>query len=149
MAEIRDDQLRSLIRLIPPARALKEQLEEQIHLELSDGLGDYAVRTVQGLHASVSRLTDDDPYVASMGLSVVDDADDRKKVSLALLASSQLVAFLEGQTGLSGFGGGNAKNIQTAPHINGVAISGVSPETAGKAVNAIADMMKGKASEEG
>ena len=42
MAETVD--LRALISLIPPARALKNDLEASIHTELYEGTGDLAVK---------------------------------------------------------------------------------------------------------
>ena len=71
MAITGEERLRALIRLIPPARALKEDLEKSIHLELYSGTGALAVRSFQGLQASVSTITDD-PYVAALGLTVPD-----------------------------------------------------------------------------
>ena len=120
--------LRALIRLIPPARALKNDLEASIHKELYEGTGDLAVKSYNNLHASVSRLIDD-PYVKSLALEVPEKANDREKVLLARLAASQLVACLEGQTGLVGLGKGSDSNSDNfyAPVINGP-ISDVSSE---------------------
>ena len=106
MSNSSDGQLRTLIRFIPPARALKEELEKNIQLELYNGTGDFAVQSFVGLQRSVGAVVDD-PYIASMAFSVPADADDLQKVSLALLAAGQLVAYLEGQTGLVGMGGDN------------------------------------------
>jgi hypothetical protein len=129
MQETGDERLRALIRLIPPARALRDDLEKSIHLELYQGTGDLAVKSFQGLHASITKITDD-PYVASLSLSVPKNATDKEKVSLARLAAGQLAAYLEGQTGLVGMGGGGNIHIQTAPAMAGV--SGVSPATIDK-----------------
>ena len=120
--------LRALIRLIPPARALKNDLEASIHKELYEGTGDLAVKSYNNLHISVSRLIDD-PYVESLTLEVPQKASDKEKVLLARLAASQLVACLEGQTGLVGLGGGGDSNSDNfyAPVINGP-ISDVSSE---------------------
>ena len=134
MADMGDDRLRSLIRLIPPVRALKDDLEQSIHLELYNGTGDLAVRSFQGLQASVARITDD-PYVGSLALSVPEGAGDREKVSLARLAAGQLSAYLEGQTGLVGMGGGGGSrniNIQKAPMINLANVEGLPSEALGK-----------------
>jgi hypothetical protein len=119
-----DDNLRALIRLIPPARALKQDLEKQLHLEMYSGLGDAAVRTFMGLRDSVARLTDD-PYVDALSLESSPEATDREKVSLVVLAAGQLVAYLEGQTGLVGMGGNHSVTIQTAPKINMGPVHGV------------------------
>jgi hypothetical protein len=132
MAEIRDDTLRALIRLIPPARALKEDLGRSIHLELYSGTGDMALKSFQGLHASVVRLTDD-PYVEALSLSVPENATDKEKVSLALLAAGQLTAYLEGQTGLVGMGGaGGGGDYILAPQ--DISISGPISGTVGDAI---------------
>ena len=115
MTEIVD--LRALIRLIPPARALREDLDASIHMELYTGSGDLAIQSYNGLHASISRLTDD-PYVKSLALEVSEEANDKEKVSLARLASGQLVAYLEGQTGLLGGGSSSGNQYYTAPFVN-------------------------------
>ncbi len=104
MAETRDDTLRALIRLIPPARALKEDLEKSLHLEIYAGTGNMAVKSYQGIQASVARITDD-PYAATLSLDVPENATDKEKVSLVRLAAGQLVAYLEGYIGLVGIGG--------------------------------------------
>jgi hypothetical protein len=114
MAENGENQLRAMIRLIPPARNLKDQLEKSIHLEIYEGTGDFAVQSFRGLLASVARIADD-PYVNALDVSVPEGAGDREKVSMALLAAGQLQSYLEGQTGLAASGGGggnNAINIQ-------------------------------------
>jgi hypothetical protein len=134
MAETVD--LNALIRLIPPARALKKDLEESIHTELYEGTGDMAVKSYNNLHSSVSRLIDD-PYVESLVLDAPEKANDREKVLLARLASSQLVAYLEGQTGLVSQGGGSSGNsYYSAPVING-SISSVSNETLEKMIGLV------------
>ena len=115
MAETVD--LRALIRLIPPARTLKNDLEASIHKELYEGTGDLAVKSYNGLHASVTRFTDD-PYVKSLALEVSDGANDKEKVSLARLAAGQLAAYLEGQTGLAEGAGSSGNSYYTAPFVN-------------------------------
>ena len=132
MAETVD--LNALIRLIPPARTLKNDLEGSIHMGLYEGTGDWAVKSYNNLHANVSRLIDD-PYVQSLALEVPEKANDREKVLLARLASSQLAAYLEGQTGLVGHGGGSGANTDNyyAPVINGP-IASVSDETLEKII---------------
>ena len=131
--------LHALIRLIPPARALRDDLEASIHKELYQGTGDLAVRSYNNLHASVSRLTDD-LYVESLALEVPEKANDKEKVLLARLAASQLVACLEGQTGLVGIGGGSGSNADNfyAPVINGP-ISDVSSEIIQKIMGLVTD----------
>ena len=131
-----NDTLRALIRLIPPARALRESLEKSLHLELYEGTGDFAVQSFQGLQAGVAAVTAD-PVGASLAIHPPATATDREKVSLALLAAGQLAAYLEGQTGLAGLGGGGSQ-IQTAPNISGITITGGSPASSDKMVDTIA-----------
>jgi hypothetical protein len=140
MAQITDDTLRSLIRLIPPARALKEELEKSLTMETFMGTGDIAVRSFQGLQASVASITND-PYVSSLTIVVQEGANDMEKVSQVNLAAGQLLAYLEGQTGLSGVGsyGGGGRGqghitIQKAPTINLSDIRGVDSESLAKMV---------------
>ena len=127
--------LRALIRLIPPARALKEDLEKGLHMELYEGAGEMAVQSYQGLQTSVARLTDD-PYVESLSVRIPPNADDKQQVAVTLLAAGQLLAYLEGQTGLPGVGGGG-NNMQMAPNINVLSgnIKGVTPEAIEKALD--------------
>ena len=115
MAETVD--LRALIRLIPPVRALRDDLDASLHMELYAGTGDLAVKSYNGLHASVTRFTDD-PYVKSLALEVSDGANDKEKVSLARLAAGQLAAYLEGQTGLAEGAGSSGNSYYTAPFVN-------------------------------
>ena len=110
--------LRALIRLIPPARVLKNDLEESIYKELYEGTGDLAVKSYNNLHANVARLIDD-PYVKSLALEVPEKTNDKEKVLLTRLASSQLVAYLEGHTGLVGGGGSSGSTYHIGPMING------------------------------
>lgn len=117
--------LRSLIRLIPPAEALKDQLEKSIHLETYAATGDLAIRSLVALQSSVSQLTND-PYIAALAPVAPEGASDREKVSLALLSATQLLAYLEGETGLaSGRGHGKTGSIQTAPNISLNNVEGV------------------------
>lgn len=133
MAET-ESTLRALIRLIPPARALKEDLEKSLYMELYEGAGEMAVQSFQGLQTSVAHLAAD-PYVESLAVRIPPDADDKQKVAVTLLAAGQLVAYLEGQTGLPGVGGGN--NMQMAPNIKVLSgnIKGVTPEAIEKALD--------------
>ena len=110
--------LRALIRLIPPLRALREDLDASIHMELYAGTGDLVVKSYNNLHASVTRSIDD-PYVESLALEASEEATDREKVLLTRLASSQLVAYLEGHTGLVGGGGSSGSTYHIGPMING------------------------------
>ena len=124
MAETVD--LSALIRLIPPARTLKNDLEASLHMELYIGTGDLAVKTYNNLHATVTKLTDD-PYVKSLALEVPEDTSDKEKVSLVRFAAGQLVACLESQTGLVGVGSGS-NSYYAAPVFNG-SISDINNET--------------------
>ena len=128
--------LRALIRLIPPARSLKEELEKGLHMELYEGAGEMAVQSYQGLQTSVARLAAD-PYVESLSVRIPPEADDKQKVAVTLLAAGQLLAYLEGQTGLPGVGGGVGNNMQMAPNINVLSgnIRGVTPEAIEKALD--------------
>lgn len=130
-----ENTLRALIRFISPARALKEELEKGLHMELYEGTGEMAVQSYQGLQTSVARLTDD-PYVESLSVRIPPDADDKQKVAITLLAAGQLLAYLEGQTGMPGVGGGG-NNMQMAPNINVLSgnIKGVTPEAIEKALD--------------
>jgi hypothetical protein len=138
MADAGEDRIRALIRLIPPVRALKEDLEQSLHLETFAGTGDLAVRSFQGLQASVARVTDD-PYVGTLVVSIPDGAGDKEKVSLARLAAGQLASYLEGQTGLVSLGGSSGGsgniNIQKAPMLNFVNVEGLPSEAFGKLVD--------------
>ncbi len=145
-----DGTLRALIRLIPPARALKEDLENSINLELHAGSGDLAVRVLNGLQASVVRITND-PYIETLALDPSAEEDDKQKVSQALLAVGQLVAYLEGQTGLVGSGERSGSyHVQTAPTTNisfmagNTNLNGVPPETIDKAMSTFEESLKGQ-----
>ena len=127
MSNTNDAQLRSLIQLIPPARALKEELEKNLQLELYNGTGDFAVQSFIGLQSSVAEIVHD-VYVANLAFSVPADADDQQKVSLASLAAGQLVAYLEGQTGLVGMGG-DIDTKYNSPNVSINNIKGLSNDT--------------------
>jgi hypothetical protein len=147
MAEMGDDKLRELIRLIPPARALKDDVEESVHLELYAGTGDSALQLFRGLQASVAAITGDS-YVKALNLDVPAGASDKEKISLVRLAAGQLIAFLEGQTGLVDVGGKgrHGSHIQTAPNIN-LVISGLAERGIDKVIDMVAGTVKGKAEE--
>ena len=111
-----EDRLRDLIRLIPPARALKENLEESIHMERYAGVGDPAVTLYQGLYSTITAITTD-PYLTTLALNLPGDATDEQKTLLVRMATSQLLAFLEGQIGIVGLGAQNERRIQMAPKV--------------------------------
>ncbi|HEY3266610.1 MAG TPA: hypothetical protein VGM37_06765 [Armatimonadota bacterium] len=125
-----EGRLRALIQLIPPARALRDDLDQSLHLETYGGIGDAALSTLEGLRASIARITDD-PFVATLTVAPLQTAGDKEKVALARLTAGQLLAYLEGQTGLSGSGGnggGTHINIQRAPVINLSNVRGVASD---------------------
>ena len=95
--------LRVFIRLLSPARALQEQLEKHRDLENCDGMGDMAIRNLVGLLHAVQAVASD-PYLDSLEPTLPPDADDDKKVAFTLLACAQLVAYMEGQIGISSGG---------------------------------------------
>ncbi len=97
------DDLRGLIQLIPPARALKKELQKQMDTDLYVGIGDMAARNLEGLVKSATNLVEDE-YMQTLIPQFPPDAEDREKVSFVLLAASQLIAFLEGQAGIAGMG---------------------------------------------
>ena len=120
MTETGEDRLRAMIRMIAPARALKEDLEKSLVMENFEGTGDAALKTVQALQASIARLTDD-PFVQSLTTTARPEAPDNEKVALARLSAGQILAYLGGQTGLVVTGGGgddsnrnNVTNIKRA-----------------------------------
>ena len=64
-----DTKLREMIRMIPPARSLKEDIDKSIHLDTYEGTGDAAIRTFSGLQKSVAKIADD-PYLDSLSVEV-------------------------------------------------------------------------------
>ena len=119
-----EENLRTLIRLIPPARALSDNLEKNIEMELFDGTGDMAVQTYEGLLATIAAI-DDSPFVAGLKIKVPAGAGEKEKVALVQLAANQLLAYLEGQTGLVGMGGGGGDRQYNSPAISIANIKGV------------------------
>jgi hypothetical protein len=124
-----DEPLRELIRLIPPARALRRNLEESIHMERYAGVGVPSVRLYRGLYERACGLSDDS-YLASLRLDLreaaLEDESDEEKVTTAHFYVSQLLAFLEAQTGVAGTGEGErglvlAPKVQFAGPVNYVA----------------------------
>ena len=123
-----EENLRTMIRLIPPARALRDNLEKNIEMELYGGTGDMAVQTYEGLLASVAAI-DASPFIAGLKLKVPDGAGEKEKVALVQLAANQLLAYLEGQTGLVGMGDGGGSRQYNSPAISIANIKGVPAET--------------------
>ena len=116
MKQLTIDDLRALIRLIPAARALQEELDKSIHLETFEGTSDLAVRSFTGLQRSIMSITED-PYVMALGINVVEGMPEKQLIAQVILASSQLIAYLEGQAGVAGLTGRQNYTVQTAPTI--------------------------------
>jgi len=129
---VNDSNLRALIRLIPMARAMKDEVDKIANLELYEGGGDLIAASFQRLLAGVTRLTDD-PYVASLGEGLSGDLSDKQKVLAVTLAVSQLTAYIESETGLANLGGGGGHNYNTGPNINIGQAYGLSPKQIAKA----------------
>ena len=92
------DTLRAAMRFVPVARALKADLEESIHTENYQGIGDVALRSFRNVQTSIGQITGD-AFIATLGSDLPDDASDKEKVWQALLAVDQLVAYLGPQAG--------------------------------------------------
>lgn len=111
-----EDRVRALIRLIPAARALEQELEKSMHLEIYHGTGDAAIASVKGIQAQLARIAED-AYVAALPVEPPRGADDKQKVAVALLVAAQIRGYLEGETGLLGIGGGGHEERQYAPRV--------------------------------
>ncbi len=110
-----DGRVRALIRMIPVAKALEEQLEKSMHLEIYHGTGDVAIGSAKGLQEQVASVAEE-AYVTKLPLNLPQGADDKQKVAAALLIATQIRGYLEGETGLIGLGG-NIGNVQYAPRV--------------------------------
>lgn len=100
--------LRALIRLIQPARTLKEDLETSIHSEEYDGIGEIALRNFTQLRTAAAGLLADDPYIAGLSGTLPENSSDKEKVWHSYLAVGQLAAYLESHVGVSAGAGGRA-----------------------------------------
>lgn len=109
-----EETLRALIRLIQPVRQLRKDVESQMYLSY-EGTGDLLVRTYNALHEAVMEIVDDN-YLRALTLDVAHDTNDKQKSSMVLVATGQLLAFLQSQTGVPGAESGNTQ-IQTAPQV--------------------------------
>ncbi len=98
MTGLGGDTLRAAMRFVPVARALKADLEESIHTENYQGIGDVALRSFRNVQTSIGQITGD-AFIATLGSDLPDDASDKEKVWQALLAVDQLVAYLGPQAG--------------------------------------------------
>ncbi|HPU84619.1 MAG TPA: hypothetical protein PLE60_04680 [Candidatus Latescibacteria bacterium] len=102
-----NDNLRALIRMLPPARALRQELKAVIAAETFEGVGKLAVRNFTGLLNSVISLTDDGAYLETLAVEPPGNGAtaDKEQVMAVLFSLSQLIAYLEGQIGLPAAGG--------------------------------------------
>ncbi|MEW6755378.1 MAG: hypothetical protein AB1505_31010 [Candidatus Latescibacterota bacterium] len=137
-----DTQLRQLIRLIMPARALRAELEKALGLEIYEGVANAGVRTYRGLHRSVAAIVDD-PYVAALALDEASGSTDQQKVAEIGLLAAQLLAYLEAQTGLVGIGGGGDSHVQYGTHVVIQGINAVPPSTVDKMLDVAGGKGKG------
>lgn len=105
-----NDNLRALIRMLPPARALRQELKAVIAAETFEGVGKLAVRNFSGLLNSIMSLTDDGAYLDTLSVepSGSGETADKEQVMAVLFSLSQLIAYLEGQIGLPASGGDEA-----------------------------------------
>jgi hypothetical protein len=115
MKELNATELRELINLLAPLRSLKETAEKNVHLELFQGTGDLTVRSYRGLRGRALKILDD-PYLEALEVDVRENTTEQEKVSQAILAAGQLLAYLEAITGVRGAAETHTQ-IQTAPHI--------------------------------
>ena len=98
--------LRALIRLVLPARTLKEDLETSIHSEEFEGIGEIALRNFTQLQAAVVNLLANDPYITGLSGTLPENSSDKEKVWHSYLAVGQLAAYLESHIGVSAGAGG-------------------------------------------
>jgi hypothetical protein len=129
MAELGEEKLRALIRLLPPVVALGRDLKLALHTETYQGTGDAAVRSFAGLQAAMAGATDD-PYIQSLAITLDATAGDKEKVAAAGFAANQLVAYVEGQLGLGGVSTGGSSLIieKGIVHSSDITIEGIGPE---------------------
>lgn len=112
-----EESLRALIRHLHLIISLRNNLEQSIHLESYAGLGNAAVKTYAGLRDSIARFVED-PYLDALTLEVPADAGDKEKVSLVWLVAGQLLAYVQGQLGLSLESASTPTTVQNATNIN-------------------------------
>lgn len=130
-----EENLRALIRYLAPMTTLRQDLERVTALEFQASLGDTAVRTYNGLHASILRIMDD-PYLESLSLQVPPGANDKEKVALVFLSVGQLLALLHSAIGLPVGWGSPSIEIQTAPYVI-INASNSSPAVADHAMSVV------------
>ncbi len=123
-----DYDLRALVQLLPPARALKKELDIIAHQATSDpeavptGIGEMAIRNLGGLIDRTAKITEDD-YAASLKPEIPDEVGDAEKVSFAKLALAQLIAYIEGQAGIAA-SSDSERSCDFKLNMNGVKIGG-------------------------
>jgi hypothetical protein len=119
MKDLNVTELRALIKLIAPLRALREDVEKALHLEIHSGSGDLAVRSLTAIRDQIYQVTQD-PYVAALTLDLDEGTKDRAKFAQVLLISGQLLAYVEAETGTAGIAGERRGHysVQTAPNIS-------------------------------
>ena len=81
------EDLRALIRLIPAARALQEEVEKSVHLEMFEGTSDLAVRSFHGLQQSVYAITED-VYIEALSIRFNDGTPEKQIIAQVILAAS-------------------------------------------------------------
>ena len=127
---VSDSNLRSMIRFIPMTRALKQEVDRIATLESYEDSGELVAVSFRRLLAGVTRLTDD-LYLAGLGEDVEVARTDKRRVTATQLALSQLLAYLESETGVSASGGGDILNYQKSPVTIGQ-LRGVDPKAMAK-----------------
>lgn len=116
MKDLKIDDLRALIRLIPSVQSLRQDVEKSLHLELYHRAGNLMIKSFRGLRDSIVAISDD-PYIRSLDADVDDEMTDKEKAAQVLILTGQLLSYLEVQTGVHGLVGERETNIQTAPYI--------------------------------
>jgi hypothetical protein len=133
MVQTSEDTLRTLIRMIPAARTLRDDLEKSLMMDTYQGTGNAALSTCKGLLDCVATITGDE-YIKNLVTVAPPETPEKDKVAIARLTAGQILAYLEGQTGLpSQMGGGESSiKIQKAPNINMGSIHGMTSEAIGE-----------------
>ncbi|MHB0878723.1 MAG: hypothetical protein ACYC5O_22010 [Anaerolineae bacterium] len=111
---VSDSNLRALIRYMPMARALKSEVDRIATLESYEDSGELVAGSFRRLLAGVTRLTDD-PYLAGLGEDVEAAGTDKRRVTATQLGLSQLLAYLESETGVTASEYGGILNYQKNP----------------------------------
>lgn len=140
MTVVSDSSLRSLIQLLAPARALREDVEKAINLELCSGTGDFVVKSFQSIQSSVYKLTNEDPFVGALSQNIPDSAGDKEKYSMVLFSVGQLIAYIESQVGVTVAGASGGTHYQIKPlNIGQLTVSGSDPQEINKIKKMLSD----------